>query len=187
MDNKIKYNIKNAHYAKLKTSDGGKIEYEKPVAWPGSVSINLAAQGEISKFYADGIVYYQTAANNGYEGDFESAYVPDDFRVDILGETLDSKNVMVENADGKPSPFALLFEFDGDQKAVRHVLYNCTATRPSIESETKEESVDPVTESLTLSATPLPNGNIKAKTTIETDSDAYQNWYEKVYIPDDGE
>ena len=181
MANKVKYNLKNAHYAKQITDETGKITFDAPIAIPGSVSIALDAQGEISKFYADGIVYYQAAANNGYEGDLEIALIPESFRIDILGETLDNQKVLLENADAKQSAFALLFEFDGDVKGIRHVLYNCTATRPSIESQTKEETIEPVTETLTISATPMADGRIKAKTSDATDAAAYESWYDAVY------
>lgn len=179
--NKIKYNLKNVHFAKLTETEEGKITFATPVAIPGAVSMSMEAQGEISPFYADGIVYYKTAANNGYEGDVELAILPESFRTDILGETLDSKKVLIENAAAQQAAFALLFEFDGDTKAIRHVLYNCAATRPSIESQTKEETIDPVTEKLTISATPLPDGRIKAKTGDETDEETYNNWYKTVY------
>lgn len=181
MANKVKYNLKNTHYAKITTDEAGEVTFEEPVAIPGSVSISLEAQGEISPFYADGIVYYKTAANNGYEGDLEIALVPESFRTDILGEVLDTKKVLVESADAKQSAFALLFEFDGDEKAIRHVLYNCTATRPSIESKTKEDTIEPVTETLTISATPLDDGRIKARTGDSTDAEAYSGWYDAVY------
>ena len=179
--NKIKYNLKNVHFAKLTETEEGKITFATPVAIPGAVSMSMEAQGEISPFYADGIVYYKTAANNGYEGDVELAILPESFRTDILGETLDSKKVLIENAEAQQAAFALLFEFDGDTKAIRHVLYNCAATRPSIESQTKEETIDPVTEKLTISATPLPDGRIKAKTGDETDEETYNNCYKTVY------
>ena len=179
--NKIKYNLKNVHFAKLTETEEGKITFATPVAIPGAVSMSMEAQGEISPFYADGIVYYKTAANNGYEGDVELAILPESFRTDILGETLDSKKVLIENAEAQQAAFALLFEFDGDTKAISHVLYNCAATRPSIESQTKEETIDPVTEKLTISATPLPDGRIKAKTGDETDEVTYNNWYKTVY------
>lgn len=181
MANKVKYNLKSTHYAVQTTGEDGAITYATPVAIPGSVSISLDAQGDISKFHADGMTYYQAAANNGYEGDLEVALLPESFRTDVLGEELDSKKVLIENADAKQVKFALLFEFDGDEKAIRHVLYNCTATRPSVESQTKEESIEPVTETLTISATPLANGNIKAKTGDTTDEETYKNWYQAVY------
>ena len=79
---KVKFNIKNVHYAVL--GDDG--EYETPVAMPGAVSISLEQQGEITPFYADGIVYYRSASNGGYEGDLELAMVPDSFRTDVLGK-----------------------------------------------------------------------------------------------------
>ena len=179
-NNKILYNLKNVHYAPLTEADG-EVTFGTPVAWPGAVSLSMEAQGEISKFYADGIVYYQTSSNNGYEGDFESALVPDSFRKDILGETLDNKGVLIENSGAKPKAFALLFEFDGDVKAVRHVLYNCTATRPSVESETKEDTVEPHTQTLTISAAPLADGSIKGSTTDTTNETTYSNWYSQVY------
>lgn len=181
--NKVKYNLKNTHYAVQTEGVDGEITFGTPVPIKGSVSIALDAQGEISPFYADGIVFYKTASNNGYEGDLEVALLPESFRTDVLGETLDSKKVLIENADAVQKSFALLFEFDGDQKAIRHVLYNCAATRPSIESETKEDTVEPTTETLTISATALPNGQIKAKTGDETDPQTYDGWYKTVYVP----
>lgn len=181
MANKIKYNLKNTHYAKITTGEDGEITFETPVPIPGSVSIALDAQGDISPFYADGIVYYKSAANNGYEGDLEIALVPEAFRIDILGETLDSKKVLIENSDANGASFALLFEFAGDEKAIRHVLYNCVATRPSLESQTKEDTIEPTTETLTISATPMADGRVKAKTGNETDVTTYNGWYAAVY------
>ena len=103
------------------------------------------------------------------------ALLPESFRTDVLGETLDGKKVLVENADAKQAAFALLFEFDGDEKAIRHVLYNCSATRPSVESQTKEESIEPVRTQR------LPDGRIKARTGDTTDEATYTGWYDKVY------
>ena len=116
-ENKVKYNIKNVHVAKQteKNTEGATTyTYDAPKSIPGAVSISLDAQGEISKFYADGIAYYVTSANNGYEGDLEMALIPSWFRVEILNEEQDKNGVLAENADKTTNPFALLFEFDGD-------------------------------------------------------------------------
>jgi len=66
--------------------------------------------------------------------------------------------------------------------AIRHVLYTCTASRPSIESETKEDTIEPGTETLSITADPRSDGLVKARTGDTTDATAYANWYKEVYI-----
>ena len=187
MGNKVKYNLKNVHAAKLPetVTDGvSTFTYAKPQAIPGAVSISLDAEGESSPFYADGIVYFRSVTNNGYSGDLEIALIPEWFRTEILREQLDAKGVLVENNDNAESvKFALLFEFDGDVRAIRHVLYNCSASRPSIESETKEDTIEPGTETLSITADPRADGLVKARTGDTTDAAAYAGWYNNVYIP----
>ena len=184
-NNKVKYNLKNAHYAMLHIADDGTVSYDKPVRIPGAVSISLDANGEPENFYADGIAYYIINNNMGYDGDLEIALIPESFRIDVLNETLDEHNVLIENSGAEVNPFALLFEFDGDIRHIRHVLYDCSASRPSIEGKTNEESREVQTETLTIKATPLPSGVIKAKTGNTTDDSAYTNWYNSVYMPSD--
>lgn len=187
MGNKVKYNLKNVHAAKLTESvvDGAvKYTYAAPQAIPGAVSISLDAEGDSSPFYADGIVYFRSVSNNGYSGELEIALIPEWFRTDILQETLDSNGVLVEKSDQAESvKFALLFEFDGDVRAIRHVMYNCTASRPSIESETKEDTIEPGTEKLSLTADPREDGLVKSRTGDTTSAETYQNWYKSVYSP----
>ena len=70
----------------------------------------------------------------------------------------------------------------GDQ-GIRHVLYNCSASRPSIASETKEDTIEPVTETLSLTADPRADGLVKARTGDTTTEETYNNWYQSVYVP----
>ena len=181
--NKVKYNLKNAHYAMLSIGENGAVSYGTPTAMPGSVSISLDANGEPENFYADGEAYYVINNNMGYNGDLELAMIPESFRTDALKEQLDDKGVLIENAQVELAAFALLFEFDGDQRHIRHVLYNCSASRPGIEGKTNEESREVQTEKLTIKAAPLANGMVKAKTGDTTDTTVYNNWYKAVYMP----
>lgn len=181
--NKVKFNICNVHYALQTIEDDGTVSFGTPVAMPGAVSLSLDANGEPSNFYADGYAYYTISNNMGYEGDFELALIPETFRTDVLKEELDTNKVLVENANVETANFALLFEFDGDVKKIRHVLYNCAASRPSIESQTNEDEIEVQTETLALTATPLANGYVKAKTGDDTTDAVYTDWYKSVYLP----
>lgn len=182
--NKVKFGLKNVHYALLTAGEAGEVTFATPVPIPGAVNLSMEAQGETSTFYADDMAYYVTAANDGYSGDLEIAVLPDSYRKDVLGEKEDETDkILVENVTAEPKPHALLFEFAGDQKAVRHVLYNCAATRPGLTGSTTNKSKDPTTEKITLTASPLANGNIRAKTTPDTPDEKYSNWYKAVWQP----
>ena len=183
--NKVKFNIRNVHYAKLTVSETGEVTFAKPVPMPGAVSLSLDPNGEPSVFYADGYAYYTISNNQGYEGDLELALVPESFRIDILKETMDSNSVLIEDATVETEKFALLFEFDGDVKKIRHVLYNCIASRPTIESSTKEDEIEVKTETLSITASPLSGGYVKARTSDTTTEEAYEGWYQAVYLPTD--
>lgn len=182
MANKIKYGLKNVYYA-VATDDGtGTLTYGTPKAWKGAVSLSLEAQGEMTKFYADNVVYWSNSANNGYEGDFESALIPDDFRKDVLGEILDDNGLYVEKAGVATTEFALLFQFEGDDKATRHCLYRCVASRPAVSGATKEENIEPQTESLTITAMPRISDDI-VKSRCPYSSNKYTNWFSAVTEP----
>ena len=188
MANKIKYGLKNVYYAKATIAADGSATYETPVPFPGAVSLSMSPQGDTTPFYADNIVYWTGVANNGYEGDFEIARVIDSFKTDILGYITDEKNVLVEDANAQPTHFALLFQFEGDEKATRHVMYNCVAARPDTAGQTKNESIEPQTETLSLTATSiyvaaLDTDIVKAEANATTDATTYNGWNSAVYVP----
>ena len=182
MKNKVKFNVCNVHYSLITKTDEG-YNFGIPVPMPGAVSISLDPNGEPESFYADGIEYYTISNNMGYDGDFEVALIPESFRIDVLKESVDANQVLVENANSETANFALLFEFDGDKHKIRHVMYNCSAARPGIEGKTNEESREVQPETLTISARPLANGFVKARTGNETTQETYDTWYKNVYLP----
>lgn len=182
--NKIHYDLTNVYIAKLLTA-GETPTWDVPKKLPGAISMDLSAQGDTYKLRADGIDYFVSVSNNGYEGDLNVAMVPDWFRQEILGNTLSEKDkVIVENSLVEPSAFALIYEFLYDKKHRRHVLYNCVSTRPNIAGENKDNQKEADTESMTITASPLTDGNVKASTTEATPESVYTGWIESVWTKD---
>lgn len=179
-ENKVQFNLKNVHYAVLE-DNGDTPSWGKPVRVPGAVNLSLDPQGDVSPFYADGIVFYQSAANNGYSGDLEIARVPDKMLADIWGQATNSDKVIMENINVEPKAFALLFQIDGDKDKQLYCLYNCTGTRPGISSTTNTETKEPQTQSSTISASPMENGYVMARTTSETELSVKNGWFSEVY------
>ena len=186
MGNKVKYGLKSVYYAVATIAANGSATYTTPVAWPGAVNLSLDAQGDVTKFRADNIDYWVGQSNNGYSGSLESALVPDSFKKDVLGYFEDSAGMLVEDAGASTTPFALLFQFEGDDKATRHVLYNCTASRPAVNGQTTDAAIEPQTESVDLTAssiyvTALSKDIVKASA-LEASTN-YSNWFTAVQQP----
>lgn len=186
--NKVKYGLKNVHYAPVTIAADGSATFGTIKPWPGAVNLSLDAQGGTTNFRADNINYWTGQSNNGYEGDLETALIPDDFRVDVLGEIVDGNGVVLEDVEAKTQPFALLFQFEGDKKATRHILYNCTATRPSVTGATTEEEIEPQTETITITTGSVyfPNfdgGKNLGKARCYQGDPAYSTFFDSVYVP----
>ena len=183
MANKVKFGIKNVYYAVATEGTGGALTYDTPVAIPGARSISLSASGDTSSWYADNVNYFSTAANNGYEGDLTVALIPDSFRVDVLGEVLDTKGFYVESTNKPTVEFALMFQFEGDESATRHCLYRCTATRPQVNSATVEETIEPQEETITITAMPRINDGVIKSRCPASATTPYSAWFTSVQEP----
>lgn len=181
MENKVRFNLKNVHYAKL--TEGATPTWATPVKVPGAVSLDLNPEGEVTPFYADGIVYYRSISNNGYSGTLEMARFPDAMLQAIWGMTLGATSkVLTENANTEPASFALLYQIDGDADNEYYVLYNVSGTRPGIGSQTNEETKDPQTQSTDVTAIPLSSGLVMARTTADTPAATKEAWFNSVFV-----
>ncbi len=181
-ENKVQFNLKNVHYAILNAA-GSNPTWETPVKVPGAVSLSLDPQGDVSPFYADGIVYYQTIANNGYSGDLEMARFPDQMIQEVWGaELVPTDEVLLERNDIEAKAFALLFQIDGDVDQQLYCLYNCSGTRPGVSGSTTTKTRDPQTQKSTISAVSLETGYIMARTTAKTPDSVRSSWFSTVYV-----
>lgn len=187
-ENKIRYGLSNVYAAVASIGTDGSATYDTPFSIPGAVNLSLSPEGERTVFYADNIEYWVCSNNHGYSGSLEVACLPEQFKTDILGMAFDSNGVLYEDADADIVHFALLFQFEGDQKARKHVLYNCTAARVPLDGSTKNENIDPQTESFDLQAGVIYNAAltknlVKANSEEDTDSTTYSGWESAVYQP----
>lgn len=178
---KIKFGLKNVHYSEI-TDNGTTITYGTPKRLPGAVSISVSPEGEIVEFAADdNAAYYSAEINGGYSGSLSIADLPETFATDILGDEV-VNGIQYESSEQKGKQFALMFEISTDEKARKYVLYNCTATRPTIASNTKGATVDPQTSELTFNARPHAyNYLIKANTTQTASEVVFNGWYDAVH------
>lgn len=199
-ENKVSFGLKNVHYAILtETTDPQTgvttTTYANPKAWPGAVDIALDPNGDPIVFAADNGAYFTISNNKGYEGDFNSARIPDEVRVDLLGNHTDDNGLVVETDKDEVTYFALMFEIDGDQKPNKYVFYKVSISqRPGIDGKTTDPSSDIEVEPSTSRFRAVPSADvytidgkechaIKAFTSEETDPTAYASFYTAVQKP----
>lgn len=183
--NKVRYGLKNVHYAPILSIDEltQKITYGDIKPYRGAVNLTIEPKGDKTEFYADDMAYFVENANQGYEGTYEAAEVPEHFEIDVLGRIKDVETgVITESSEQKIKDCALMFEFDGDQHKTRHVLYQVAFARPSVGSSTKTQTTEPNTSSLSFSATGRAiDGVSRRRTTKDTPEEVYNKWFEEVF------
>jgi len=169
----------------------GTVSWGTPTAIPGAVRWTPTPQGQESTFYADNLPYFTVTANNGYTAELETALIPDAILVEMLGWFIDDNGMVVEDSDANPKPFALMGEVQGDDKNRRFVHYDCQASRPGKEEKTKGETIEPNTDVLSVTVSPIEmtvNGQAKkiVKGTLElsaTNAAVYNAFFNAVYTP----
>jgi len=150
MANKVRFGLANTKYALFNADEG---TYGTPKAAPGAVSLSLSIEGgDSSDFYADNGVYFTFAGTNGgYSAELELARITDVMRVDLLGEVVDPESgIQYEVTDAEPAQFALITEMQGDSGPIGFVFYNCKASRPELNANTKNDSPDVDTDTLNI-------------------------------------
>ncbi len=156
MANKIVFGLSHVHIAVADDLSAYPVPtWESPVAVPGAVSFSRTPEGQELKFFADNGLYYYTTTNEGYTGELEMALIPDALLAELMGWAVDENGMLVEDADALPKDFALMGQILGDERNRRFVFYSCKAARGSEENQTRGESVDPQTTTLSIVMTPL--------------------------------
>lgn len=198
--NKVQYGLSSIAFAKqISSAANERPEYDKPVKNQGAVSLTMNSDTEEINFYADNIKYWGTFIDNGYSGEIELARLLDEVAEFAYGWYIDSLGGRVERTNGQKHNFAILGQFEGDANAVRWVIYNCTAGKPSRTNSTIERSAEPQTDTLPYTATSVYVGDDVMATLYSIADDpnntevhaAYSTWFDEVKFPvpveDEGE
>lgn len=193
--NKVHFGLKRACYSMLTETvdpDTGVITstYGPVKQWPGAVSLDMSSTGDLSNFYADDGTYYTMSEESGYEGDFESASIPDQFRQDAFGDIVDDNGALIEGDGITQKYFAFGFETSGDVGGQRVWLYKCKATRPNVGGQTKGESPSVDTKTVNIVAIPRADETTLGTETkrlvqarAKKDDACYANFFSAVYAP----
>lgn len=184
MANKVQFGLCDVHISKITVQNDGTFVYGTPFAIPGAVNLTFDPSGDQADFAADNNArYFTDFANNGYTGTLEMAKYTEEFRKEILGQTLDSNGALLESGDDTISPFALGFRVDGDDKNTKFWYYNCMASRPSQNASTTDTSRTPQTETMNITASQRPSDSRVRISMTESagNTAAYSSFFTNVY------
>lgn len=183
--NKVKFGLSNVHVAKMIKGEDGAITYGIPIKIPGAVNLSLDAEGDNEPFYADNIKFFESFANNGYSGELEIAKIPDEFLKEILGQKIDSIGGVVENVNDVITPFAFMYQIEGDATGTRFCYYNTTVSRPSTEAGTTEDTKTPNTDTLSITTSGREDtGDVRYKLALtDTNKTEYDSFFDEVPEP----
>lgn len=191
--NKVRFGLKNLHRAEVKRAADGTVTFGDPVRMRGAVSIALTREGSDAKdFYADDEVYYTIAGTNGgYSADLVIARLSTDDREALLGEVTDDDGVQFETTDDKAPEYAYIMEMQGDFSPIAFCFYCGKASRINMNANTKGESVDVDTDTVSLRfvGIELPFGDETESVVqghiekTDDNADKYKDFLKAVHLP----
>ena len=185
MANTVEFGLTNVYIAKATKAQDGSVSYGTPARLYGGVDLAISSDtsGSDNIFYADNIAYYRaTGGNTGFSGTLEIALLPDWFKTDILGQTKNADDILMETSNDTFSPFAMLYQVDGDATETLRCFYYCEVSRPNENAHTIEDTQTPQTTTLNITISPRPDtGDIKAQTTDDTATSTISAWFTAVY------
>lgn len=193
MSNKWRYDVKNVKYAVGKWNPDGTIDFSSAAIkdLPGAQTLEAKASGSSSKIRADGINYIVANSNDGYDLTLTQVLATEDFKIDCLGYIKDkATGILYEDANADLPPYALLGEFSGNAEGIRWAYYNCVASRPDEKGDNKSNQKDPDTDSISMTASPVPvliGGEekliVKGSVHKSDNETTYTNWFKSVTYP----
>ena len=179
-NNRVKYRLKCLYYAPATVNEEtSEVTYAAPIRMKDAVSISLSPKGDLIVTYADAQEIILGRDNAGYDGEAELLRIPESFETDCLGATKNVDGTIDESEGDNSKPFALLFEFEGDKKGIRHCMFLCYASKQTLDGSNGETKT-PTNDKIAIKCRARADGKIKTKTGDDTTEEVYNNWYNAV-------
>lgn len=169
MANKVEFGISQLHIGTY-TVSGDSVTLGTPYHQKGAVSFSPEENSEQNTFYADNIPYWSGYSGGTIEGDLEVAMFDDEFKEQFLGyrRLTNGGLANVKNAT-KPNVY-IAFQVEGDAESRRVILYNCSLGAITREYNTIEESKEPATETIAVTAVGDNASGVTIATFVPTDA-----------------
>lgn len=182
---KVLFNIKKVQFSKITSyGENGLPAYGTPLKVPGAVSLSMDNESSKETKYADGIAYFVVDGSNSYSGALEIVNFPEEVLKEIFGWKKDENGNLVE-VDCGTEPFAMQFAVDSDDGEVYFTFFNCSASRPNNNFQTKESGVTINNQSSDITMTPitLANGDNIIKSYADKTAKNYATYFTAVTVP----
>lgn len=149
---KIIHGNKSFGYAPINKS-GNTWSFGSPVMITGLVSTSVSVEQEDTKVFADDTVFAKVKGAKVRGAEVTLRNIPKEY-AEYLGYHINANGSLSDT--GEFQPHCIFFETeeeaDGTSSRTLHYLYNVTASTPTIESKTDEESVEAGQITITYSA-----------------------------------
>ncbi len=151
MANKVLFGFSDLYVGTYTVGAGGVVTMGTPYHQAGAVGFSPEAQSDQSTFYADNIPYYVTYSDGAIEGDLTVAMFDDAFKTQFLGYTALSDGGLAQIKGATKPNVYIAFEVQGDTEARKVIFYNGSFGAITREYATTEDTVEPQTESISVS------------------------------------
>lgn len=172
--------FRNFHYC-LRTGAAA------PVALPGAIKLGREPNMEpitiTPNIPGTPTEYTVGYRDKGLKLDLEIVSLPQSFLTDVLGYTVDSNGILIEN-EHPIVHFALLYETqDTAGFAVRHSYMDCVCEKPKFDASTMSGnfSIDTKKLSLVVNKDIFGTKSYKKSITAAQNATVYNNWFNTLY------
>ena len=177
--------VNSLHIAEVTSDTVSGTEFGTPKAVPSLMSIDINDNTESVKFYSDDTTEQVINAFAGKEVTITLGYISNELEAELGGNTY-KNGVFIQNANNETKNYAIMFRAPLSKGGYQYVcLYKGVLARTESNYDTKEDSVEGQTVTLTGVFMPLQSSGdvaIKANSTDTGNETLISKWFTQVPV-----